>query len=337
MSSNERLKLDISEEDKPLHPLDEALRQGAESDEAIARNPSDFLHLPWPALDAVVGGIGRGEVWMVGAYSGQGKTIFLMSLLNFLFDLGKRVFYMGLESVPWVLRTQWACIRLGLSAGDVLSGKLASESAEWSFIRAKLKHEIERQALDDASARVYFSPQKFVDAFKLRDAIEQAADLGSDVLIIDHVDHLEGSAGGLYENSVQIHKVLLDAAQKYGVRVLAATQFNNEMIKGNRLGMHMPPSPTAVYMGNHKRQVASGMLGLYKPLKFDITKDEMQKFARGELEPIDVVERGVMACLVMKHRLFGEREGRRVLLKVERGIVTDLPERDGPPPFMSRI
>lgn len=320
---------DPDDEGKPLHPLDEALKQGAESDDAISRLPDRFLHLPWGSLDELVGGIAPGEVWFVGAYSGHGKTTFLMSALDQWFNQGKSIFYMGLESKPSTLRTQWACQRLGINAGDVLSGKLAAGSLDWPFTRKRIVDEIHRQTLDDNSARVYFSPEKFVDAAKLRDAIDQAADLESDVLVIDHVDHLEGSSGSLYENSVQMHKVMLDAAQKQNMRVLAATQFNNEMIRANRLGMHMPPAPTAVYMGNHKRMIGSGMVGLYKPLKHDITKDEMQRFSRGELEPQDVVERGVMAALLMKHRLYGEREGRRVLLKVEHGTVSDFKYPNG--------
>lgn len=311
------------DENLPLHPLDEALSQGEQSGEAISRHPDEFLHFPWASLNALVGGIPPGEVWFVGAYSGHGKTTFLMSALNAWFEQGKRLFYMGLESQPSVLRTQWACQRLGLSAGDVLSGKLAATSADWPFTRKKIIDAIHWQTLDDRSSRVYFSPEKFVDSRKLKAAVEQAADLESDVLMIDHVDHLEGSKGGLYANSVESMKTLLSLAQRYGVKVLAATQFNNEMIRGNRLGMHLPPTPTAVYQGGHKRQIASGMLGLYKPLRPDITKGEMQRFSRGELEPQDVVERGVMAALVMKHRLFGEREGKRAMLRVENGRVLD--------------
>lgn len=317
------IELMTDDESLPLHPLDEALDQGAESERSIGRLPEQYLHFPWPSLDALVGGIGPGEIWFIGAYSGHGKTTFLMSALNRWYDQGKKVFYMGLESKPCTLRTQWACQRLGLNAGDVLSGKLASEAVNWPFLRKALKDELYAQTVDDRSARVYFSPEKFVDSRKLRLAVEQAADLESDVLIIDHVDHLEASKGGLHANSVQSMKVLLSLAHEYGIKILAATQFNNEMIRGNRLGMHMPPAPTAVYQGGHKRQIASGMIGVYKPLRVDLSKTDMQRFARGELEPQDVVEHGVMAALVMKHRLYGDREGRRALLRVEQGRVKD--------------
>lgn len=317
---------DPDDENLPRHPFDEAREQAAETERMLNREANDFLHFPWSALDDVVGGIGEGEIWFVGAYSGHGKTTFLMSMVDALFVQGKRVFYMGLESKPNVLRTQWACQRLGLDAGDVLSGAMTTRH-DWQMTRARLVKEVNSLCADARSNQIYFSPMRFVDARKLKDAVEQAKSLESDVLVIDHVDHLEGSAKNLYESSVQIQKVLLDAAQKYGIRVLAATQFNNEMIKGDRLGMHRPPTPNAVYMGSHKRMIASGMLGLYKPFKIDITKEETSAFARGELEPQQVVEPGVMAVSLMKHRLFS-REGRIVKLRVERGKVGDLAERD---------
>lgn len=311
----------------PAHPSDEANAQAAESDRAISRLPEHFLHFPWPALDTVVEGIAPGEVWFAGAYSGHGKTTFLISALDAWFNQGKRIFYMGLESKPSTLRTQWACMRLGIDAGEALSGKL-QKNPDWPIVRKRIMDSIHAQTADDKSTRVYFSPEKFVNAVKLTLAFEQAAELESDVLVIDHVDHLEGSAGGLYENSVQVMKAILALAQDHGIKVLAATQFNNEMIRGNRLGMHLPPTPNAVYMGSHKRQIASGMLGLYKPFKFDITGDELKAFAQGKLEPSQVIEPGVMAVSVMKHRLFGNREGKRVMLRVEKGKVAEMPERD---------
>ncbi len=303
------------------HPYDEAFDQVGEAEREISTAAEKFLHFPWPALDAVVGGIGPGQVWLPGGYSGHGKTTFLMSAVDAWFDAGKQVFFMGLESQPGVLRTQWACLRLGLDAGDVLSGALAGRD-DWEFTRRRLREE-----MGNRRDGVYFSPEKFVNAERLQVACEMAADMEADVVIIDHVDHLEGT-GGLYEASVQSMRTLLSLAQELGLKVLAATQFNNEMLKGSRVGMHQAPSPTAVYMGGHKRQIASGMLGIYKPLRFDITPEQIQDFRDGKIDSSQVVEPGVMALSVMKHRLYGQREGKRVFLKVERGKVTDLPERD---------
>jgi hypothetical protein len=314
----------------PKDPTVEASDQITDAILDIKRKPHEFLHLPWKALDDAVGGIGSGEVWFVGAYSGHGKTTFLTSALDSWFQDGKRIYYMGLESRPKILRTHWACKRLGLDAGDVLTGKL-SGSEGWEFTRERLAQEIQSQMSGNAAERVYFSPRQFVNAAALRLAAQEAADLESDVFIIDHVDHLEGSGGNLYEQSVHSIKTLLAVCQEYGLRALAATQFNNEMIRGNRTGMHQAPQPGAVYMGGHKRQMATGMLGLYRPLKFAGVEDDVLKsFNKGHGEPKDVCEPNTMGVSVMKHRLIGNHEGRRIFLGVEKGKVVDLPEHDGP-------
>lgn len=300
---------------------EEAWDQAKDTAHSVNRMPNRFLHLPWAVLDGLIGGIAPGEVWFVGAYSGHGKTTFLMSALDAWFEQGKGVYYMGLESKASVLRTQWACLRLGLNAGDVLSGAL-HKNANWPFVRVQILEELRKQTERGIPSQIYFSPEKFVNESRLHDAVAHAKELKSDVLIIDHVDHLEGR-GNLYNASVQVMRSLLSFAQDYGIKVLAATQFNNEMIRGNRLGMYMPPSPLAVYQGSHKRQIASGMMGLYRPLKPGITADEMKKFQRGLLDPQHVVEPNAMAVSVMKHRLFGNREGKRVLLGVVKGRVVE--------------
>jgi KaiC/GvpD/RAD55 family RecA-like ATPase len=312
----------------PQHPRLEAGEQTVDATVTIQREATDFLHFPWAALSDVVGGIGPGEVWFVGAYSGHGKTTFLTSALDCWFEQGKGVYYMGLESQPHVLRTHWACKRLGLDAGEVLSGGL-NKRVDGQFIRAQIIRELKSQCEGERPEQIYFSPKQFVDANGLEAAGREANALSSDVLIIDHVDHLQGTGRSLYDQSVASIKRLLHIAQKYELRVLAATQFNNEMIRGNRLGLHSAPTPNVVYMGNHKRQVATGMLGLYRPLRFaGLTADESKAFAKGNLEPQKVIEPNIMAVSVMKHRLHGNREGKRVYLRVEHGKVTDLPESE---------
>jgi hypothetical protein len=119
-------------------------------------------------------------------------------------------------------------------------------------------------------------------------------------------------------------------AQRTGIRCLVATQFNNDALKGNRAGRYLPPQPGHVFMGGHKRQIASGMLGLYRPLKRGLDPEIMRDFQRGELEPSDVCEPNTMGIVCMKHRLFGKYEGRRVYLGVERGKVIEIPEQDRP-------
>ena len=104
----------------------------------LKRPESDYLHLPWPSVDTLIGGIQPGTVGLVVAGSGQGKTSFLMSMTHLLLNRERCVYYLGLETTPPVLRTQLACLRLNLHPGDVLSGKLKGHPA-WADYRKALK------------------------------------------------------------------------------------------------------------------------------------------------------------------------------------------------------
>lgn len=320
----------VREQELAEHPTVTASNQIVEADSALDRDSRHFLHMPWPTLDGLVGGVAKGEIWFVGAFSGHGKTTFLTSALDAWYEGGKRIYFMGLESRPWILRTHWAAKRLNLDAGDVLSGKAAAEWGDWPEHRERLRKELRSQLHEDRAERVYFAPEPFINLKRLRKACEQAAVLGSDVMVIDHIDHIEseGKRSGIDESKAVI-KGLLTLAQEYELRMLVATQFNNESLKANRLALYQPPQPQYVYMGSHKRQVASGMIGLYRPLKFSgVDPDALSRFRNGDGEPMDVIEPNTMGVTVMKHRLYGNREGKRGFLSVERGKVVEMREAD---------
>ena len=66
----------------------------------LDRDPSCYLHWPWPTLDRLVGGMAPDEVYFVCAFSSGGKTTFLASAVNRWLDLGRRVYVLPLETQP---------------------------------------------------------------------------------------------------------------------------------------------------------------------------------------------------------------------------------------------
>ncbi len=83
----------------------------------LDRTAADFMRMPWVALDSIVGGMAAGDIWFLGGFSGDGKTTALTSAVDCWYEGGKRIYYLGLESRPNILKTHWACKRLGLDAG----------------------------------------------------------------------------------------------------------------------------------------------------------------------------------------------------------------------------
>ena len=309
-----------------IHPAVAVSNETSDAIGDLHRPSTSYIHFPWSALDRVVGGMPEGEVCYVAAFSSSGKTTFLTSMMNEAFEsTTKRIYYMGLESKPKTLRTHWASKRLGLDAGELLSGEFLKRP-DWKTVRDAVVAEMHSQNFGDKFERIRFSPTATINARSLERAAEAAADFGADIFMIDHVDHIDGSPGRSdYGQSREVNQAILTIAQEYGFLMLPATQLNNEAARVNRIALHLPPQPQYVKMGSHKREIATWMLGLYRPLKVAGVEAKILKAVNAGSRPAtEILEPHTMAVVVMKHRFFGNREGSRVYLRVERGIVKDV-------------
>lgn len=304
--------------------------QAEEAMRAISRTEDKFLRPPFAGLATAIGDIPEGDLWYAGAFSGDGKTAFFTSLALALVEAGKRVYYVPTETPPRVVRAHFACKSLGYDVGDFLSGAYLT----WPHAqecRNAIRDELKRQT--DLKT-LWVAESGLLTALRLEGEAAHAQELKADCFIVDHIDHVEGTGTSLWEASISANKTLLHIAQTYGHRVFAATQFNLEATKGSRTMRHLPPKENVVYMGNYKRTIASGMLGIYRPLKLlDLDIDLLKRFNQGDtaVEPKDILEPNTMAISIMKHRLYGAREGKKIMLNVHHGRVQDIDPRDAGP------
>jgi hypothetical protein len=296
----------------------------------ISRDPALYLHWPFPTLDGLVGGMAPGELHYVCAFSSGGKTTFLATATNRWLELGKRVFVMPLETQPKKFRTHLACQRLGIHPGDAFSGDLRRRNApELELLRAEVQGQIHKSD----GLRVKGTPE--ITATHFERACEEAADWRADVVIVDHIDHIAaGDGSNLYAESVKVNREALKHAQRLNLVLVLASQLNNEAAKGDHLARYQPPRESFVQMGAHKRQVASGMVGLYRPLRTRRTDEEAKRFQQlmamaktGTIPPHDLIQPNTMAIVQMKSRSYGNREWQRVNLRVEQGRVVDPAEQ----------
>lgn len=306
----------IEEHDPQVRAHDQAI----EAIDAIRRPAGDYLHMPWRPLDALVGGMPPGDVWYVGGYSGDGKTTLLTSLTLDGVRAGWRVYYLGLESRAHVIRTHFACQVLSLNAGDLLSGAyLAWENA--AEVRERVRVELRRMSAAAVSASLRVSEARQLTPQVVRAEYLSAAVHGAQVVIVDHVDHL-ADAVNQKAASDAVNGAILELTQQLGVVTIAASQFNLDAVRGDRMLRHLPPRENVWKFGNRKREVASGQLAIYRPLRSDgVGKTDMAAFRAGVITAREVCEPNTMACYVVKHRLYGDREHRHVLLGVQAGRV----------------
>jgi hypothetical protein len=199
-------------------------------------------------------------------------------------------------------------------------------------VRKDVEAELVSQTVGEKFTRVRFSGANYVDSARLWQEAKAADAFGAGIFVIDHVDHIAGRSGSLYEQSRDVNQAILDIAHEFGFLMLVATQFNLDAVRGKRALLHLAPQPTYVKMGNHKREIAAWMLGLYKPLKLiGCDPDALKRYNEHGGDTSDILEPNTMAVSVMKHRYYGNREGQKAYLRVERGRVQSMDARDTGP------
>jgi KaiC/GvpD/RAD55 family RecA-like ATPase len=323
-----------------LPEIDAPLRAHDQVRAAIAnlhRDPATLLRWPFPELDDLTGPLGaHGQVWFVCAFSGSGKTTFVASCIDLWRRQGKKVYVMPLETDAHLFRTALACMACEVYPGDALSGQLALvEGGEQKL--AQVTEALREQARAPYAEQVMISEQSAINVHGLELGLMEAKAFGADIVIVDHIDHIADSGSkSMYEQSQRVNHAALEMARANDMLLLFTSQLNLESVRGgDHLSRYQPPREHHVLMGNAKRQIATGMLGLYRtirPKREDETDQEygdaLKQARAGTLPVREVLDHTVMGVNAMKLRNYGAREGGRVSLGFDRGRVIPLAPRD---------
>lgn len=297
-------------------------------------DPDAALSMPYESVHAIVGRLAPGSLTFVIAHTGQGKTTFMLDVFDRWAQAGVPIDFLGTEQEPDELRTKWACLRCGVPAGVAIN----REWDEWQlgeFWREKVEDDLGK--LDDAySGQVLFIPEKFVTLATVEAAARNAQQRGAKVLVVDHVDRIETQANDSeYLALKRLVRRLKELARDHNLALLVASQLNREGRKADRLGAYRAPQIHHMQGGATKEQEADVVLGLWRPLRTIRPSESIEEFKaamdaamKGNAEPETVLEPDTMAVVLLKHRTWGSREGKRCRLRVSHGRITDVPERD---------
>ena len=309
--------------------------QIAEANLALDRDPASFLRWPYPDLAALTGQMAPGNVWFCCAASGGGKTTFVSTTIEEWRKQGRRIYVMPLETRPHEFRTYLACMELGLHPGDVLSGELMRHP-DYRQIRHELREAFFAQGRAPYLEQVMVSSQQAINLAGLQHGLKEAKAFGAHVVIVDHIDHIEGGEGSnSYAEAKRVTMGALRMAQDNEMLILFTSQLNTSVSKGDYLAKFMPPRRDHVLFGGLKESIATGMIGLFRPLRkkrpseSDDDYGKALKAARSGLGSVtDVLEPNTMGVVAMKLRNYGSREGMKAYLRVENGRVESIPEKD---------
>lgn len=313
------------------------LQLAEQTGDALAEIDGPAEHIvswPFAALDHLAGPLPTGAVAYVAAFSGQGKTTFITECIRRWVAESRRIYVMPLESQAPEWRVRFACSTLGIEAGDALSGRLRQRAAHGDTDAQRTRDLIkdvlnETAALMQRHSPLYVSPDPFLDMAAFRKNVRLAAEWGYRLVVVDHIDHVRAASdrGGPSATSAAIQYGALELAQQYGVALVLMSQVNLNAVRGShdQLAKYRPLREDHLYMSAAaKLQIATQVLGLFRPLREDATTDEKTAAAHGDADPTTVLAPNRMGINALKLRHYGARNGQRIQLAYEQGRIRDL-------------
>lgn len=320
----------------PDHPAVVASEQIVSALESLHIPPAAYVRWPWPALDALYGGMAPGTVHYVVGFSGLGKTTFIASAIRKWAAAGRIVDVMPLENDAGTFRKYLACQKLGIDPGLMASGDFW-ELPNAEALLASVDAEVRAQANSPFVDHIHVQSTSRIDIRRFRLAVNTAIAHGADVLVVDHVDHIASDPAQrktLHQESVEVNNAALDLAKESGLVMILMSQANQEAIRsgGDHLAKYQPLREHHVQNGGHKRQNATGMIGLFRPLapappasdpEATAEYRERIKAARQGKDPQTALEPGIVGVNLMKSRNYGSREGKSTRLRWVNGRIED--------------
>lgn len=283
------------------------------------------LRWPWRSVERVVGPLGLpGSVVIAVAASGGGKSELVRNIVQHQNLSGKRVYLASLEIDAPTLRLQMAALEAGRHPGSVVSlrarphGADAAKPESWA---GDVLTELDRQNVD----LLRVSRERSLDIAAIRRIFATAAAVGADLVVIDHLDHVVEREGRTTTGaSVDVTTVVHECAQRYGLPVLATSQTNVHGRGGDRFASYKPVRLESVKFGGRKVEVATTVLGIYRPLDPRATVQDRKAVESGAADDATILEQSVVCLNVIKSRHDGDALGKRIKLRWNRGRITDL-------------
>lgn len=325
-------------------------RQTADALEALDRPAGDYIRLPFAAFDEPLPAMTPGSVTILAAGSGLGKTTVTTSMVARWMAQRVRCYVLPLEIRAQEWRVGLACHRVGADAGMALTGEYRRREAAGDqdaiLTRQQIRAELTRMDSDEATRHtLYVGNERAVNTRTLAKAGEHCAAIGHDVLLVDHIDHVQSDQRGSgIEESKRVLHTALDIAQQHNLKVVLTSQLNSTGSRQNRLARYAPPQLEHLLLHTFKVQVSEQIWGVFRPLDPIASPADLKAAERGQLEAWRVLwpKRTGLIALKLRHR--GDKEGSQVMLAYDNGTVRDrtsfeiaadaqrLTQRDNQPP-----
>ncbi len=203
-----------------------------------------------PLLDAAfrsTSGMESGEIYIIGAPYGQGKTRFVVRLGANMYLNGANLYHITIENKLEDVEEMYDTALLGLSSEEIMlkikkavveNDDITNITTALNDIKSALK-----ELYESRKNKIFFKkyhPYQ-VNVQMIRNWILMKMSTGApapDVIIVDHMDILipsnEKASDSMFQRGEQIAGELKSLAEEFNCIVITPTQLNREGVKDNR-------------------------------------------------------------------------------------------------------
>ena len=253
--------LKVGQYDKIIDTMNAASKAGEEDTHLGLNYIAEFEHIMedvkrtsvptgWDVVDELMdGGLGPGELGVIMAPSGIGKTWFLSKLVCSAMQRGLNVLHYTLELSETYVGQRYTTIFSGV------------QTSEHKQRREEIIHKVKSVA---GAVRIMYYPPQFASAKTLSAHIDQVKATGFEpqLIIIDYADLLKSSdkgRDGLYAELGGIYEELRGLSGMTGIPIWTATQTNraaieHEIIQADSVGDSYKKVQTADFIMSVSRK-----------------------------------------------------------------------------------
>ena len=303
-------------------PVGDGLRQQALALwQSAIPEPSGF-RWPWPTLDRAAGLLPMGDLAVVLAQTGSGKTTFTASLLNQLPETRTLVFATEIPDHRYL--SALASRRAGLHPDRVQQGLWSEAGWRMTADEAQRKHQ---QAVKEVGQLpLLVSPHLRLKASQLRETLRKDADrLDPQLVVVDHFQAIVHDLG----DGVSGVQATLEVLQDFAIDAHTTVVVTNQVHVRGQGGL--PPKATdcvhlaGVFGGQALGQAASQVLGVHRVYSdfhgtIPVTRAFLQEWHKGNGKDSELWDRTKVAIDLPKIRYDAHGNvGKEVQLKYEAG------------------
>lgn len=312
-------------------PSDASLARHQEVKQRLALDPRTFWRFPIPSLHKIVGSLAPEELMIVGALPQNGKSLMAHNIAQWRLEKGQPTFIFGTEQSSHVLAIKQACVALAINARDVLKPEDEDvESGHHAMLVKRVEDYCER-SIAWSEGVIQWSNHETINAAALVEGVQWAVEeMGPEVcIILDHIHHMDHGPGSNpvaeLTRTVHLGKQL---CKQHRITMICMAQLKR------REGLTALEPPALDDLGGAAalERTADIVLGQWRPLRRDLTREQIKAlrediraqkaFASALYEP------DTMAVALLKDRLGVAPPGRAALVRVERGRLGEIAERD---------